>query len=161
METSEKDLIFEKQCSERDRELVKRAYDTLMGNVYTEKSYLWSPFRCLSPGKKHFRGIWNWDSAFHAITVSRYDERLAKSCVDSFVKFMLPNGLLPDVIRIGGNVVLQIETLHSDHKATHENLPLDRATEDSLSQRFTFFSQINLMKQIKRKKRNQSMKMNY
>ena len=47
--------------------------------------------------------------------------------------------------RIGGKVVLQIETLHSDHKATHENLPLDRATEDNLSLRFTRFSQINLL----------------
>ncbi|MBQ8357462.1 MAG: SAM-dependent methyltransferase [Clostridia bacterium] len=47
--------------------------------------------------------------------------------------------------RIGGKVVLQIETLHSDHKATHENLPLDRTTEDALALRFTRFSQINLL----------------
>ena len=47
--------------------------------------------------------------------------------------------------RIGGKVMLQIETLHSDHKATHENLPLDRATEDALAARFTRFSQINLI----------------
>ncbi|MBQ9098988.1 MAG: SAM-dependent methyltransferase [Clostridia bacterium] len=47
--------------------------------------------------------------------------------------------------RVGGQVVLQIETLHSDHKATHENLPLNRETEDILSVRFTRFSQINLL----------------
>ena len=47
--------------------------------------------------------------------------------------------------RVGGKVVLQIETLHSDHKATHENLPLDRATEDLLALRFTRFSQVNLL----------------
>ena len=47
--------------------------------------------------------------------------------------------------RIGGKVVLQIETLHSDHKATHENLPLDRDTEDLLALRFANFSQINLL----------------
>ena len=47
--------------------------------------------------------------------------------------------------RIGGKVVIQIETLHSDHKATHENLPLTRETEDLLAARFTAFSQINLL----------------
>ncbi len=47
--------------------------------------------------------------------------------------------------RVGGKVVLQIETLHSDHKATHENLPLDRATEELLAARFSRFSQVNLL----------------
>lgn len=47
--------------------------------------------------------------------------------------------------RVGGKVVLQIETLHSDHKATHENLPLDRATEDLLAIRFAHFSQVDLL----------------
>ena len=47
--------------------------------------------------------------------------------------------------RVGGKVVLQIETLHSDHKATHENLPLDRATENTLAARFPQFSQVNLL----------------
>ena len=47
--------------------------------------------------------------------------------------------------RVGGNVVLQIETLHSDHKATHENLPLSRETENILAARFARFSQVNLL----------------
>ena len=47
--------------------------------------------------------------------------------------------------RVGGKVVLQIETLHQDHKATHENLPLDGTTADLLAQRFTRFLQINLL----------------
>lgn len=47
--------------------------------------------------------------------------------------------------RIGGKVVLQVETLHSDHKATHENLPLDRTTENLLAARFAHFSQVNLL----------------
>ena len=47
--------------------------------------------------------------------------------------------------RIGGKVVLQIETLHSDHKATHENLPLDRNTENMLAARIPRFSQVNLL----------------
>lgn len=47
--------------------------------------------------------------------------------------------------RIGGKVVLQIETLHADHKATHENLPLTPASEELLATRFTRFGQINLL----------------
>ena len=47
--------------------------------------------------------------------------------------------------RIGGKIVIQIETLHSDHKATHENLPLTRETEDLLTARLGSFSQANLL----------------
>ena len=47
--------------------------------------------------------------------------------------------------RVGGKVVLQIETLHSDHKATHENLPLTRETENILAARIAHFSQVNLL----------------
>ncbi|MBQ8342374.1 MAG: SAM-dependent methyltransferase [Clostridia bacterium] len=47
--------------------------------------------------------------------------------------------------RIGGKVALQIETLHSDHKATHENLPLTRDTENLLAGRLGSFAQVNLL----------------
>ncbi|MBR6728245.1 MAG: SAM-dependent methyltransferase [Clostridia bacterium] len=46
---------------------------------------------------------------------------------------------------VGGKVVVQIETLHSDHKATHENLPLTRETEDLLAARCADFAQVNLL----------------
>ena len=47
--------------------------------------------------------------------------------------------------RIGGKVVLQIETLRSDHKATHENLPLTPETEELLAARIPRFGQVNLL----------------
>ena len=47
--------------------------------------------------------------------------------------------------RISGKTVLQIETLHRDNKATHENLPLEEATAAVLTQRFADFGQINLL----------------
>jgi len=47
--------------------------------------------------------------------------------------------------RVGGRVVLQVETLHSDHKATHENLPLTRETEELLAARIPRFGQVNLL----------------
>ena len=62
-----------------DIELAERAYDILNGNIYpADGGYLWSPYRCLTPGNNKFKGIWNWDSAFHAIGLARWDTELAK-----------------------------------------------------------------------------------
>ena len=91
----------------RNTELIKRAHDVLMGNAYEKDGYPWSPYRCISPAKNYFLGIWNWDSAFHAIGISRYDTELAKESILGFLQFQRDDGLLPDVIfengRIGSN----------------------------------------------------------
>lgn len=92
-------------CSERDLALLSAAYNVLEKNTIERDDAPWGSDPVISPWMGEKAGIWNWDSAFHAITVSRYDERLAKSCIDSFVKYMLPNGLLPDVVRLSGEVV--------------------------------------------------------
>ena len=47
--------------------------------------------------------------------------------------------------RVGGEVVLQMEIFHSDHKATHDNLPLNDKTEALLAKRFAAYGQINLL----------------
>lgn len=87
-------------------ELAGRAYDILMGNVYApDAGYLWSPYRCLTPGNNKFRGIWNWDSAFHAIGLARWDTELSKESILGFLKFQKADGLLPDVIRENGEIV--------------------------------------------------------
>ena len=93
------------QVCERDKELLSRSYDTIMENVYEDKGYLWSPYRCISPGKRHFFGVWNWDSAFHAAGVSRWDVKLAKESILGFLQFQKDNGLLPDVIFEDGTIV--------------------------------------------------------
>lgn len=90
---------------ERDRELIKRSYYTLMNNVYPDNGFLWSPYRCISPGKTTFHGIWNWDSAFHAVGVARWSVELAKESIEGFLKFQREDGLIPDVIYEDGSVV--------------------------------------------------------
>ena len=90
-----------KKCdikNEREGNLLSRSYDTLMENLYDANGYPWSPYRCISPGKGHYNGIWNWDSAFHAIGVSRWDTELAKESILGFLKFQNDDGLIPDVI---------------------------------------------------------------
>ena len=92
-------------CRE-DIELAERAYDILNDNIYpADGGYLWSPYRCLTPGNNKFKGIWNWDSAFHAIGLARWDTELAKESILGFLKFQKENGLLPDVIRENGSIV--------------------------------------------------------
>ncbi len=97
--------VFSKTFGERESELLIRSYDTIMGNVYEKEGYLWSPYRCISPGKNNFPGIWNWDSAFHAVGVSRWDTELAKESILGFLNFQSENGLLPDVIWENGGIV--------------------------------------------------------
>ena len=87
-------------------ELAERAFDILNANMYeADSGYLWSPYRCLTPGNNKFRGIWNWDSAFHAIGLSRWDTELAKESILGFLKFQKADGMLPDVIRENGEIV--------------------------------------------------------
>jgi len=86
----------------RDKELLERAYNILNENVYPADGFPWSPYRCITPAKGGFKGIWNWDSAFHAVGVSRFDTILAKESILGFLQFQTDNGLIPDVIEENG-----------------------------------------------------------
>lgn len=89
----------------RNKELLERTEKVLTENIYTAVGYPWSPYRCISPGKNSFTGVWNWDSAFHAIGMARIDVEIAKENVLGFFKFQREDGFLPDVIREDGRIV--------------------------------------------------------
>lgn len=90
----------------READLLLRSYQTIMNNVYApDAGYRWSPYRCITPSMHRFTGIWNWDSAFHAIGVSRWDTALAQESIVGFLQFQRPDGLLPDVIFESGGIV--------------------------------------------------------
>lgn len=89
----------------RNEELLKRTEEILLKNMYEPEGYPWSPYRCISPGKNRFPGIWNWDTAFHAIGMARIDAQIAKENVMGFFKFQRADGFLPDVIWEDGGVV--------------------------------------------------------
>ena len=90
--------------------LLNLAYTTLMKNVYEDHGYLWSPYRCISPGRAlspdgdGFRGIWNWDTAFHSVGVSRWNPELAREGLLGYMQFQKENGLFPDVIWEHGGI---------------------------------------------------------
>ncbi len=94
------------KVGEKYFELANRAYDILKENIYApDAGFLWNPYRCLTPGNNKFRGIWNWDSAFHAIGLARWDTALAEESILGFLQFQKADGLLPDVIRENGEIV--------------------------------------------------------
>lgn len=93
-----------KPVSERDKTILDAAYEVLKKNTIHSKNAPWGDVPVVSPWSGPCAGIWNWDSAFHAITVSRFDTPLAKSCIDAFTAFQLPFGMFPDVIHVDGRI---------------------------------------------------------
>ena len=94
-----------------ENRLLELSYTTLMNNVYGAEGYPWSPYRCISPARALpnvsgcFPGVWNWDSAFHAVGVSRWDTALAREALLGFMQFQKENGLFPDVMFENGTLV--------------------------------------------------------
>lgn len=84
--------------------LLKKAENILLKNIFEANKYPWGEYRMLSPSIKGFNGIWNWDSAFHAMGMISIDKELAKEQVLGFLQFQKENGLLPDVIRVNGTI---------------------------------------------------------
>ncbi len=77
--------------------LLDRAARTLEGNVARGKKP-WSPLRGIRPSCTAFPGIWNWDSAFHVMGVSRWNPELARDQIRIFLRLQQPSGLFPDVL---------------------------------------------------------------
>ena len=95
---------LKKALGKRDRNLLDAAYEVLKKNTVRKPDAPWGDVPVISPWLGPGVGIWNWDSAFHARTVSRFDTPLAKSCIDAFTAFQLPSGMLPDVIYADGRI---------------------------------------------------------
>lgn len=100
-----------KRESETENHLLNLAFTILTNNVYEDNGYPWSPYRCISPARKTetsntcFPGVWNWDSAFHAVGVSRWDSALAREALLGFMQFQKDSGLFPDVMFETGRLV--------------------------------------------------------
>lgn len=88
----------------RDAALLSEAWAVLKENTICDEKMPWGGAPVISPWRGRNAGIWNWDSVFHAITVSRFDTALAKSCLDTFAQYQKENGMLPDVIFHNGHI---------------------------------------------------------
>jgi putative isomerase len=99
---------FYGKLPQRDYALLDRSVRTLLGNILDsspDKPLPWHPWRGITPSLISFRGIWNWDSAFHAACVSRWDPALAREQIHMFLDRQLPSGMLPDVVFENGRIV--------------------------------------------------------
>ncbi len=99
---------LESSLSPRDHQLLARAARMLTANILesTEDHAMpWSPLRGIMPSPGTYRGVWNWDAAFHAAGVSHWDAALAREQVKVLLEAQLPSGALPDVIFEDGRVV--------------------------------------------------------
>jgi glycogen debranching enzyme len=91
--------------SSRDRTLLLRAAKTLEGNILIPAGgevFPWSPYRGISPSAGHYNGVWDWDSAFHACTVARWDPDLAREQLKILLRFQDTSGRFPDAIYTDG-----------------------------------------------------------
>jgi putative isomerase len=91
------------QVSPDQAMLLKRTPATLLGNVIDSDA--WRPYRGVVPSLGIYRGIWNWDSAFHAVGISHWDPVLARDQFRILFDKQLPSGALPDVVLEKGDVV--------------------------------------------------------
>ena len=94
----------DKSFGEKEKSLLSRAVQTLLGNVCTGAEYAWKEKRVIIPSHACYLGAWNWDSAFHALATSRWDLALALEQIDLFFDQMDEIGTLPDAIIANGEV---------------------------------------------------------
>ena len=95
--------------SPRDHQLLTRAAHTLTTNILIPEAgrgMPWSPLRGIMPSPGTYRGVWNWDAAFHAVGVAHWDVLLAREQIKVLLEAQLPSGALPDVIFEDGRVVI-------------------------------------------------------
>ena len=85
-----------RNLSPTESTLAKRAQATLLGNIVS--SAAWKGYRGIIPSTATYKGIWNWDAAFHAVGLSLWDAKLAREQISILFDNQQPNGMLPDVI---------------------------------------------------------------
>ena len=84
--------------------LLKKSEKILKDNMYAPGEYLWGNYRLISPDKDSFFGVWNWDSAFHAIGMIPFDIDIAKEQIEGFFEFQADDGMLADAVMENGSI---------------------------------------------------------
>ena len=84
--------------TEKEQALIERAKAVIVGNIESGDQYVWKQKRLIVPSRGPYLGAWNWDSAFHANTVSRWDPELAYEQIEVFLDQQCEDGKFPDSI---------------------------------------------------------------
>ena len=87
--------------------IIDRAARSLEGNcggIAGEMGGPWGDRRVARPSSTEvFRGIWNWDCAFMALAMAKWDVVLAREQVMAFVRLQRADGMYPDCWKVGSN----------------------------------------------------------
>lgn len=83
--------------TERDKRLLKRAKAVLYGNLVEGTEGTWKG-KCVIPAFGPYKGLWNWDSAFHARTLALIDGDLAYNQIHAFFDIQKEDGMFPDAL---------------------------------------------------------------
>lgn len=95
---------YSENLNKRDISLLERAIKVLESNKYEEYKDVFKGRTLISPDKKCFNGVWNWDSAFHAIGVARFDKEAAFEQIEGFLSYIKEDGMLPDNLLLDGGI---------------------------------------------------------
>lgn len=120
-------MINTEITAEQAEELLKKSESILRGNIYDNTGYPWDGYTMLVPARGRFPGIWNWDTAFHAVGMIPYDIEIAKDQVEGFLSFQKDNGMLPDVIFEDGRIA---DTYSKPPVMAHAALRVYKASND-------------------------------
>lgn len=93
---------IKKDVNERDSQLLERAYGVLNDNILVGNDYPWSPLKGIVPSLTTYKGVWNWDAAFHAIATARWDKELAYDQCRVIWNTQKENGMFCDVTYADG-----------------------------------------------------------
>ena len=97
-----------KQLTARDEGLLRRAIKTLYGNIIPAidgKLPCWGTRRSLAPAMPRYVGHWNWDSAFCAMALAKWDVAWAREQADILFEAQHENGCLPNLVCPNGAII--------------------------------------------------------
>ncbi len=131
-----------KTFSENQKTLLLRAVNVLLGNVRSADSGAWAGRKIIIPSPACYLGAWNWDSAFHALAVSKWNLDLALEQINIFFEQQEPSGLFPDTLFLSGEkctcickppvfawVLCEIAKAYPDLKLNYYYEKLDKNTD--------------------------------
>lgn len=97
--------------------LLKKTEYILKKNTYPiDKKYPWYPYRIVGPDREYFPGIWNWDTAFHAIGYLGIDDEIAKEQILGFTSFQDGiTGIFPDLICFSDGLENNVTEMYDDN----------------------------------------------
>jgi putative isomerase len=100
-----------KDFEQKDKMLVQRAIDTIYGNIITKpndaSSFVFKDYRGIAPSPATYKGVWNWDSAFHLMAMSYLEPEIGYDQIRILFEFMKEDGQLADVIFTTGKTVFK------------------------------------------------------